>query len=241
MNPPHHPTNWWRLLFGLGCAVIFTAAAGAQAGRQVHIALAGDSTVATFAPEHPERGWGQMLGDCFDQQVAVENFAQPGRSTKTFLDEGRWANVIRSRPDYILIQFGHNDSHAPDHREHTDPDGLYTEILRRFIKEAKEAGAIPILVTPVQRRTTRDGLLPYVAAMKKVATETHTLLIDLHRRSGEVYARIGAGAQAQLGATSTDTTHFNAAGAKRMAELVATDLGQAVPALGAHLRQGLDR
>lgn len=201
----------------------------------IRIAIASDSTAATWQAPRPERGWGQFIGEDFDRGVEVVNFAKPGRSTKTFLEEGLWAKTIASRPNYILIQFGHNDSHAPEKHEHTDPDGLYSELLRRFVKEARDAGATPILVTPVQRRTAKDSLLPYVAAMKKVAAETHTTLVDLHRLSGELYAQLGAAAQEQLGATKTDTTHFNEPGAKKIAALVAQGLGEAEPALKEHL------
>lgn len=207
---------------------------GADTGT-VRIALAGDSTVSNFAPSRPERGWGVFLGDYFDPSVSIDNFAKPGRSTKTFLEEGLWAKVLGDHPNYVLIQFGHNDSHSPEHHEHTDADGLYSELLRRFVTEARAAGAVPVLVTPVQRRTKTDSLRPYVAAMKKVAAETHTPLVDLHALSGELYAKIGPGAQAELGATPKDTTHFSPAGAKRIAALVAQALAAAVPALKPHL------
>lgn len=213
----------------LGC----TTALAANQGT-IRIALAGDSTVAIFGPKNPKKGWGMFLGDYFDHQVAIDNFAKSGRSTKTFLNEGWWAKVLQDRPNYILIQFGHNDSHAPSRPEHTDPNGLYTELLLRFVKEARAIGAIPILVTPVQRRTRTDTLIPYAEAMKRVAAETHTPLIDLHRTSGELYARLGPARTAELEATPTDHTHFNVAGAKRIAGLVAHDLIKVAPALRAH-------
>ncbi|HVU35042.1 MAG TPA: rhamnogalacturonan acetylesterase [Opitutaceae bacterium] len=219
----------------IGLTLFAQSAAHAADPAGIKIALAGDSTVSNFAPQRPERGWGVFLGDYFDREVTIDNFAKPGRSTKTFLEEGRWAKVLASHPDYILIQFGHNDSHSPEHHEHTDPDGLYTELLTRFVNEARAAGATPVLVTPVQRRTKRDTLLPYVAAMKKVAAQTHTPLVDLHELSGELYARLGTSAQAILGATKTDTTHFNPAAARRIAGLVAPALVEVVPALKSHL------
>ncbi len=218
-----------------GLAIGASAPLVAGSPGVIRIAIASDSTAATWKAPRPERGWGQFIGEDFDRQVEVENFAKPGRSTKTFLEEGLWAKVIASRPNYILIQFGHNDSHSPEHHEHTDPNGLYTVLLRRFVKEAREVGAVPVLVTPVQRRTAVDTLLPYVAAMKRVAAETHAPLVDLHKLSGDLYARIGPSVQEQIGATKTDRTHFNAHGAKLIAALVAQGLGEAVPALRAHL------
>lgn len=227
--------NPLRSLLFLSLSVFASIPALASDPGTIRIAIASDSTAATWKAPRPERGWGQFIGEDFDHQVEVVNFAKPGRSTKTFLEEGLWAKTLACRPNYVLIQFGHNDSHAPDHHEHTDPDGLYSDLLRRFVKETRDAGAVPVLVTPVQRRTTKDTLLPYVAAMKKVAAETHTPLVDLHQLSGDLYAQIGASAQEQLGATKTDTTHFNEQGAKKIAALVAQGLVEAVPALKEHL------
>ncbi|OIR01487.1 rhamnogalacturonan acetylesterase RhgT [mine drainage metagenome] len=226
----------------LRCIALFTtialvsgAAAFAQDAGNIRITLAGDSTVSYFPPKEPKKGWGMFLGTYFDPQVTIDNIAKSGRSTKTFLSEGWWAKVLQSRPNYILIQFGHNDSHAPSRPEHTDPDGLYTQLLTKFVTDARAIGAVPILVTPVQRRTKVDTLLPYVAAMKRVAAETHTTLVDLHASSGRLYAKLGRAGTAAIEATSTDRTHFNAKGAKLIAGLVAKDLGREVPGLRAHL------
>lgn len=222
------------LLRLLGLTLFFALAGQIYAHPGIRIAIAGDSTAATWQAPHPERGWGQFIAGDFDRSVSVENFAKPGASTKTFLEEGLWGNVVASRPDYVLIQFGHNDSHPADHPEHTDPDGLYSALLRRFVNEARAAGSVPVLITPVQRRTRIDTLLPYVAAMKKVAEETHAPLVDLHELSGELYARLGPAAQDELGAQKSDPTHFNATGAKQVADLVASALCAVVPALRPH-------
>ncbi len=216
---------------------IAAVAAPRPAVSRVRISIAGDSTAATWLAPHPERGWGQFLGENFDPEPEIENFAEPGASTKTFLEQGLWSKVIGSRPNYVLIQFGHNDSHTPDHPEHTDPAGLYRALLCRFVQDARAIGAEPILITPVQRRTPEDTLVPYVAAMKKVAMETHAPLIDLHQLSHDLYARLGPAAQEQVGARKKDFTHFNPAGAKMIAALVAEELGQAVPAVRVHLRE----
>lgn len=226
----------------LRCITLFTtfsllSGLGVQAreAAPIRITLAGDSTVAYFPPKEPKKGWGMFLGSYFDSGVTIDNIAKSGRSTKTFLSEGWWDKVLGSHPTYILIQFGHNDSHAPSRPEHTDPDGLYTQLLTKFVSDARAIGAVPILVTPVQRRTKVDTLLPYVAAMKRVAAATHTTLVDLHASSGRLYAMLGRSGTAAIEATSADRTHFNAKGAKLIAGLVAGDLGREVPALRAHL------
>lgn len=225
-----------RVLFVTILAVaLFVFSSGASAMNNIRISIAGDSTAATWTDPHPERGWGQYLGECFDREIQIDNLAKPGASTKTFLRDGLWVKAVASRPKYILIQFGHNDSHTSDHPEHTDADGLYSELLRRFVKDARAAGAVPVLLTPVQRRSTVDTLLPYAAAVRRVANETHTPLVDLHELSGKLYAELGASAQTELGATQTDHAHFNQSGARRIARLVAQGLIQAVPELRPHL------
>ena len=91
--------------------------------RLVHIFMVGDSTMADKDPKaEPERGWGQALQALFDDTVKVSNHAVNGRSSKSFLDEGRWEIVLRSlqSDDYVIIQFGHNDQ-KPDEARHTDP------------------------------------------------------------------------------------------------------------------------
>ncbi len=225
--------RWFAVLTTL--ALVSSVGAFAKDSGKIRITLAGDSTVASFPASNPKHGWGMALGSYFDSRVAIDNIAKSGRSTKTFLSEGWWTKVLKSRATYVLIQFGHNDSHAPSRPEHTDPDGLYSQLLTRFVAEARAAGAIPILVTPVQRRTKVDTLLPYVAAMKRVAAATHTTLVDLHASSGELYKRLGPAETATIEATSTDRTHFNAKGARLIAGLVAEALGREVPELRAHL------
>jgi len=225
------------------CLLVFAAVVargGARASESpatapIRIALAGDSTVATYPDNIAQKGWGQFLGLFFDDHVKVTNFAKGGRSTKTFLSEGLWAELLKSRPSIVLIQFGHNDSHSAENPEHTDPQGLYRSILERFIDETRAAGATPILVTPVQRRTATDNLIPYSDAMKGVASQRKVSLIDLHRSSGELYARLGPAGTAALAKSADDSTHFNAEGARLVAALVKDDLLICVPPLRGHL------
>ena len=117
--------------------------------------IIGDSTAAEKNNPfgNPERGWGMMLQGCFTEDVIVSNHAVNGRSSKSFRDEGRWKKVLESlKPgDYVIIQFGHNDS-KPDVERHTDPNTTLAENLECYALETKAKEAVPILMSPVARR-----------------------------------------------------------------------------------------
>ena len=208
------------------------------------IALAGDSTMASYWSPPADRpdltGWGQMLSEFCAPGVRVVNAAISGTSSKSFRQQGSWNRVLASAPDYLFIQFGHNDEPNKGDRA-TDPATSYSQNLRRYIQEAREAGAKPLLVTPVVRRTFVDGKLisslePYVEAMKKVGDELKVPVIDLHSASFALVAQMGSKqAQAQLAPSKNDRTHFNSTGARSMARLVAERLIKQVPELAPHL------
>ena len=100
-----------------------------------------------------ERGWGMMLQQYFKSDVVVDNHAVNGRSSKSFIDEGRWDVVLsKMKPgDYVIIQFGHNDE-KPAADRHTDPGTTFDANLRRFVLESRARGSIPILCNAVVRR-----------------------------------------------------------------------------------------
>ncbi|MBN2316034.1 MAG: family 43 glycosylhydrolase, partial [Sedimentisphaerales bacterium] len=83
----------------------------------LRLAIIGDSTVCEYPPNHACRGWGQYIQEYFKDTIRVINLAKSGRSTKTFINQGLWAKTLETKPDIVLIQFGHNDSHAPDRPE----------------------------------------------------------------------------------------------------------------------------
>ena len=118
--------------------------------------IIGDSTAAKkdLSTGSPERGWGMAL-QCFfdDQYIHVDNHAVNGRSSKSFIDEGRWDKVLSlSKPgDYVIIQFGHNDEKAQPDR-HTDPGSTFDYNLSKFVRETREHGGIPVLMNCVVRR-----------------------------------------------------------------------------------------
>ncbi|HEY9247987.1 MAG TPA: rhamnogalacturonan acetylesterase [Rariglobus sp.] len=213
------------------------------------IALIGDSTVCDYPLTGRMRGWGQLLPEYLQAGVAVRNEAKGGLSTKTF-PRDRWRALLASHPDYVLIQFGHNDSHAKDRPESTDAATDYAENLRHFVAEARAAGVTPILVTPVRRRLFKQGktteeLAPYAESMRGVAEETKTLLVDLHAMSGDLYARLGETDSTPFTLNATDQadrpglgdrTHFTEYGARRMARLVAEGISKADTRLSAWIR-----
>lgn len=123
--------------------------------RVITIFMVGDSTMANKKLDggNPERGWGHVLPGFFSEDVRIDNHAVNGRSSKSFIDEGRWAKVIAQvqKGDYVFIQFGHNDE-KPDSLRHTDPGTTFDANLRRFVRETKERGGIPVLFNSIVRR-----------------------------------------------------------------------------------------
>ena len=121
------------------------------------IFIIGDSTAANKSgidKGNKERGWGMALQCYFDPEfVHVDNHAVNGRSSLSFLNEGRWDKVLeKMKPgDYVIIQFGHNDEKAPADR-HTDPGSTFDYNLAKYVRETREHGGIPILMNCVVRR-----------------------------------------------------------------------------------------
>ena len=229
--------------FVLGAVILFpTDARAADDAAPLHIVIIGDSTVCDYAEDHPCRGWGQFIGEYFNDTVRVSNLAASGRSTKTFIAEGRWKRALAEKPDFVLIQFGHNDSHPAARPEATDAATDYRKFLRRYIDEARAAGATPILITPMHRRTfdaggkLHDILRSYADAMKAVAAEMKAPLIDLHTASGELFQKLGKDGCPELANAPTDYTHFNEKGARMMAGIVMKELPRVAPRLAAELK-----
>jgi len=196
-------------------------------GPSLKLAIIGDSTVANYPADKPLRGWGQYLGEYFSTNTTIINLAKNGRSTKTFYtDAGHfWQQALDAKPDFILIQFGHNDSHALDKPEATRADGDFMDNLRRYVTETRAIGATPIFVTPMHRRSFKNGALtlelqPYADAMKKVGKEMKVSVIDLYTLSGEIFLRLGDEGSADLMGPN-ERTHFSEKGARLLAGLVA--------------------
>jgi lysophospholipase L1-like esterase len=211
------------------------------ADKPVLIAVAGDSTVEDCPLDKPTRGWGQMIGAYFKDGVKTTNFARGGQSTKTYMTRGfwglpastsRWDLLLASKPDFILLQFGHNDSHEKGKPESTDAATDYKDYLRRYADDAKRAGAEIVFITPMHRRlfdksgTPTEELLPYANAMKAVAREKGIPCIDLHASSGEFLKGLGEAGSEDL-FVKADRSHFSEKGAKAMTGLIVQGLNKA--------------
>jgi lysophospholipase L1-like esterase len=228
-------TRYFLLLLLLGAL-----AARARAKEPVTIFLAGDSTMAKKLPEkRPETGWGEALPKLFKEgAVRIENRAQNGRSTRTFIEQNLWRGILDDlkKGDYVFIEFGHNDS-AKDKPDRYTPPEDYRADLARFVHEARERGAIPVLLTPVvRRRFDQDGRFQeshgvYTELVREVAAELKVPLIDMYAKSEKALVRYGPvesrklflqlkpGENPNYPAGVEDNTHFNPSGAELMARL----------------------
>ncbi len=163
---------------------------------------AGDSTVQyNDITTYPQTGIGQVFHLFLKPEVKVLNFAKNGRSTKSFIDEGRLAAIEEqiTEGDFLFIQFGHNDEKKADPVRYTDPFGQYMVNLERFVNVAREKKAYPVLITPLERRCFAEGNQlgvgehsDYVAAMKQAAENLDVPLIDLYSMSREKLRKAGA-------------------------------------------------
>lgn len=224
--------------------ILFSLVAGAgSAFAGPVILLVGDSTVAahsTSPGSGPTRGWGQMLPEFFAGDVVIRNAAANGRSSKSFIDEGRWQKALEERPNYVFVLWGTNDANK-DPARHTDPDSTFRDYLNRYIDDAVAAGAKPVLVTPSAYRgfdasgVFKDSLTPYAEAMRGVAAEKKVPLIDLNAATVALYEGLGPDETGKLAAKEGDRTHFNEAGARKIAEIIVGQIPEAVPELKEHL------
>ncbi len=211
-------------------------------GPRRTVFVAGDSTAATYATaDVPRAGWGQALPVFLRPGVAVHNAALSGASSKSFVDLGRLDLILDAiRPgDTLLVSFGHNDEKIEDPARYTEPWTTFQDHLRLHVDGARARRAHPVLVTPVERRRfTADGE-PYLShgeypdAVRALATETRTPLIDLTALSFERWGSLGTdgtkddflwldpGESVNYPAGVADNTHFQAHGAIEVARLVA--------------------
>lgn len=199
-------------------------------GDKVRIAIIGDSTAANYERPLQDRasltGWGQVFGESFNERVAVLNHAASGRSSKSFRAEKRWQPVLAAKPDFVFIQFGHNDQKGKGPERETDPETTYADNLKQYVQEARESGIRPVLVTPVARRIFENGkpvttLTPYADATKKVGRELIVPVVDLHAASLALFEKLGDEGSADFSPIASDRTHFSRKGALAIAGLVA--------------------
>lgn len=221
--------------------------------------MIGDSTMCEYDVKRaPLTGWGMPFKNYFDSSVVIDNRAKGGRSTKTFISENRWQLIVESlnAGDYVLIQFGHNDEAKEEkYKDRYTPVADYKNNLIKFVTEARAKKAIPVIITPVSRlRFDKEGKqqethTEYTAACYEVAKQYNVPLIDLDKKSRELFQQLGPdnakllfmqlepGENPSYPNGQKDNTHFNAYGARRIAQLVLQQIRELHLNLADHITQ----
>ena len=236
-------------------AIILSICFMSSRPRPVHIFMAGDSTMANKAfyknftdslsgditpVPFMERGWGMYVQELFGNNAIIKNYAKNGRSSRTFIEEGLWQQILDNiqKGDYVIIQFGHND--MPSKKSSTTPEE-FRGYITQYVNDARAKGATPILCTPVQRRKFVNGKLEdthgvYPDVIRSVAKEKKVAIIDLQESTNNWLSAEGAQATHQYfhkyhaGVNPLypngldDNTHFVEKGAKRVATMFAEGL-----------------
>ncbi|MFB9076010.1 rhamnogalacturonan acetylesterase [Flavobacterium procerum] len=201
----------------------------------------GDSTMANKKDpdKNPEHGWAQVLQPFFKDEIIVVNKAVNGRSTRSFINENRWDSIYKKlkKGDYVLIEFGHNDEKIEDPSRYTNPHTAYRYNLIRFVKESREKGAIPVLLTSIARRNFNEKgvLVPthgdYPLETRLVAQEYKVPFIDLEyytelleqsygpEKSKLLHLHFKAGENPYYDKDKADDTHLSLKGAEEIAQI----------------------
>ena len=202
----------------------------------------GDSTMANKKDpdRNPEHGWAQVLQPFFKENIVIENKAVNGRSTKSFINEKRWDSIYKKlkKGDYVFIEFGHNDEKIEDSTRYTNPHTAYRYNLIRFVKETREKGATPVLLTSIARRNFNEKgvLVPthgdYPLETRLVAQEYKVPFIDLEyytevleqsygpEKSKQLHLHFKAGQNPFYDKDKADDTHLSLLGATKIAQIV---------------------
>ena len=225
-------------------ASALTAQTNSPAGK-IKIVLVGDSTVTDNA------GWGLGFKQFLTADVECLNTSRGGRSSQSFMTEGRWTNALALKGDYYLIQFGHNNEPGKPGRSTDMP--TFVANMKQYVDDARAIGAKPILVTPLTRRQwdkanpgkIKSSLAPYAEEVRKIASEKKVPLVDLQARSIELCESLGPEKCLEFSppkvvdGTNTggfDGTHLNAKGYVLFAQLVVEELRKSAPELALVLR-----
>ncbi|GAB4034371.1 rhamnogalacturonan acetylesterase [Spirosoma gilvum] len=228
--------------FLAACSLLVLSAFAPLPGK-ITVYLIGDSTMSIKQVKaYPETGWGMPFAYFFDETVTVDNRAQNGRSTRTFIEENRWQPVADNlkEGDYVFIQFGHNDE-VPTKKSYTTEADFRANLIR-FITETRAKKATPVLITPVARRKFDEaGKIEgthtvYSEQVRNVAADKNTPLIDLDTQSQQLLQQFGVenskllflqlapGEHPNYPEGKEDNTHFSELGARRMAEIVLANI-----------------
>ena len=211
--------------------------------KKIKVWLIGDSTMSIKETKaYPETGWGMPFVYFFDSSIVIDNRAKNGRSTRTFISEKLWQPVYENiqEGDYVFIQFGHNDESKEKVDRYTTPEE-YKANLTLFVTETRKKKGNPILLTPVARRRFKDGKAIesheiYSSLVRQLAKDLKVPLIDLDKKSMELYQQMGEetskllflqlekGEHPNYPDGKVDNTHFNELGARKVAQLVLTEI-----------------
>jgi len=243
------------LILIIGCKSAQTA----DSNSPIIVYTIGDSTMANKPnpSENPERGWGQMLGQFFTDQVQIKNHAVNGRSTRSFRDLKHWQPVLDSlKPgNYVFIQFGHNDGKDTDPVRYTNPQTSYRHNLMRYVEETRAKGAIPVLFSSIARRKFNEqGVLldshgNYTLIARLVAQEMNVPFYDMQyltelleesygvEGSKKLHLHFAPDENKYIPAGITDNTHLSVLGATEIAQLFVTELKKQQHPLAKHLKK----
>jgi pectinesterase len=218
---------------------LMARAADATNAAPIKIILIGDSTMTDSA------GWGLGFRQFLvSGKVDLINASRGGRSSMSYMKEGRWTNALALHGDYYLIQFGHNNEPGKPGRS-TDM-ATFVANMKQYVDDARAIGAQPVLITPLVRRQWAKGsdhkinssLAPYAEEVRKIAAGKHVPLVDLHDRSKELCESLGREKCLEFspiktvnGTKAFDHTHLTGLGHVMFARLVVEELRRAVPAL----------
>ncbi len=226
-----------RILFAL--TLLLSLSVSQAQEKTVTVGLIGDSTVAE------QSGWGPAFADRFASRATIINYAKNGATLQAL--SKKLDDLVLLNPDYVLIQFGHNDQKRYD-------TTVYSDHLRSYVKRIKKAGGKAVIVSSVTRRSfDADGkivsnlvknekysyratLTDYANAAEAVAEELELPFIDLHRASIAHHNKIGRDESMSYNFKEGDKTHFNKKGAEAIAEVILEELKTAVPELATCLK-----
>jgi lysophospholipase L1-like esterase len=224
------------LLAGALLPALFSSLAAGQSLPPVRVVLVGDSTV------NDEGGWGPGFRASFAPAVDVVNLAKNGRSSKSFRAERLWEPALTGKPDYILIQFGHNDGPGKGPDRETEPKTTFRENMARYVAEARGAGAQPVLVTSIVRRNftaegkiKQDSLVSYVEVVRELAAAQKVPLIDLYSLTLAQAETLGSEGCAEIDARlpdgKRDQTHLGPQGRREIGRMAAQEFVKLMPAM----------
>jgi len=207
--------------------------------KKITVWMIGDSTMSIKQPKaFPETGWGMEFPAFFDESVTVANLAMNGRSTQSFRSENRWQPVLDGlkEGDYVFIEFGHNDEKVDKPNVGTSLQQFKANLVQ-YVVETRERKGIPVLMTPIARRSFKDGVLQdthkgYPDVVRQVADSLKVPMIDMLQKTSQLLTKLGEQGSIQLfnyvapghvnyPEGKKDDTHLSPEGAKQVAALAA--------------------